>query len=124
DDEADVEEGGGSGSWVKLKSWSQRKRKSMGYDTEGRPASLIDQVHRLLHLWKAGEVVKVDEYLNDRGLRRSTLFHQLLQALIELSERGGEERSLLECVSNHISARGVDKPAQPGLFDEQLVAED
>ena len=24
-----------------------------------------------MHLWKAGDVVKVDEYLNDRGLRRA-----------------------------------------------------
>jgi adenine-specific DNA methylase len=126
DDEQEEDEEGkeaeerGSGSRVKLKPWSQRKRKTMGYDSEGRLAPLIDQVHRLMHLWKAGDVVKVDEYLNDRGLRRNALFQQLLQALIELSERGGEERSLLECVSNHISARGVDKPEQPGLFDGQL----
>jgi putative DNA methylase len=123
DEEADADEGGGSGSKVKLKPWSQRKRKTMGYDAEDRPAPLIDQVHRLLHLWKAGEVVKVDEYLNDRGLRRNALFHQLLQALIELSERGGEERSLLESVSNHVSARGVDKPAQRTLFDGDLFAQ-
>src|ERR1700730_11968078 len=104
------------------KLWSQRKRKTMGYDSEGRPAPLIDQVHRLLHLWKAGDVVKVDEYLNDRGLRRNLLCRQLLQALIELAERGGEERSLLESISNHVVARGVDRPAQPGLFDGQLFA--
>jgi hypothetical protein len=120
DEEGEEAEESGSGSRVKLKPWPQRKRKTMGYDAEGRPAPLIDQVHRLMHLWKAGDVVKVDEYLNDRGLRRNSLFQQLLQALIELSERGGEERSLLECVSNHISARGVDKPEQPGLFDGQL----
>lgn len=123
EEEADADEGGRSGSKVKLKPWSQRKRKTMGYDAEGRLAPLIDQVHRLLHLWKAGEVVKVDEYLNDRGLRRNALFHQLLQALIELSERGGEERSLLECVSNHVAARGVDKPAEPTLpFEGDLFA--
>jgi hypothetical protein len=122
DEGADEDEGGGSGSRVKLKPWSQRKRKMMGYDADGRPAPLIDQAHRLMHLWKAGELVKVDEYLNDRGLRRNALFHQLLQALIELSERGGEERSLLESVSNHVSARGVDKPAERTLFDGELFA--
>jgi putative DNA methylase len=68
EEEADGDEGGGSGSKVKLRPWSQRKRKTMGYDVEGRPAPLVDQVHRLLHLWKGGELVKVDEYLNDRGL--------------------------------------------------------
>jgi putative DNA methylase len=95
----------------------------MGYDAEGKPAPLIDQAHRLMHLWKAGDVVKVDEYLNERGLRRFALFHQLLQALIELAEARTEERSLLESISNHVAARGVDKPAQPTLFEGKLFAE-
>ena len=68
---------------------------------------LIDQVHRLMHLWKAGDQVKVDQYLEDRGLRRSELFKQLLQALIELSPEGSEERSVLESLSNHVQARGI-----------------
>ena len=46
---------------------------------------LIDQAHRLMHLWRAGDVTKVDAYLDARGLRRNALFHQLLQALIELA---------------------------------------
>ena len=65
----------------------------------------------------------LDEYHNDRGLRRYALFHQLLQALIELAGLGTEERSLLESISNHVAARGVDKPAQPTLFDGSLFAE-
>ncbi|MDK2960398.1 MAG: putative methylase [Bacillota bacterium] len=100
------EPGEGSGSTVKLKPWQQRKRKSLGFDAEGRPAPLIDQVHRLMHLWKAGDVAKVDDYLDQRGLRRNHLFHQLLQALIELAKPGSEERSLLESISNHVAARG------------------
>ena len=110
EDDADEEEAG-SGSQVCLKAWSQRKRKTMGYDAEGRPAPLIDQVHRLMQLWKAGDVTKVDEYLDGRGLRRYALFHQLLQALIELAGAGMDERSLLESISNHVAARGVDKPS-------------
>lgn len=47
----------------------------------------------------------------------------LLQALIELAGQGTEERSLLESISNHVAARGVDKPAPPTLFDGQLFAE-
>jgi hypothetical protein len=84
---------------------------------------LIDQAHRLMHLWKAGDVAKVDEYLDERGLRRYALFHQLLQALIELAPAGGEERSLLESISNHVAARGVDRPPQPTLFDGELFAQ-
>jgi len=72
----------------------------MGYEAAGgRPILLIDQVHRLMHLWKAGDVVKVDEYLDNKGLRRNVLFHQLLQALIELADVGSDERALLESIS-------------------------
>lgn len=120
------------GSTVKLKSWKQRNRPNMGYDpaldsliqqkrrqpalpgmpettaayaVPSREIPLIDQVHRLMHLWKEGSVNLVDDYLNMRGLRRNTLFHQLLQALIELARN--DERATLESISNHIAARGV-----------------
>ena len=46
---------------------------------------LIDQAHRLMHLWRAGDEAKVDDYLDTRGLKRNALFAQLLQALIELA---------------------------------------
>jgi hypothetical protein len=98
----------GTGSKVKLKAWRQRTRKSLGYEAPGgRPVPLIDQIHRLMHLWKAGDVIKVDEYLEAKALRHNALFHQLLQALIELAPTGSEERSLLESISNHVVARGV-----------------
>ena len=62
-----------------------------------------------MHLWKAGELHKVDEYLDENGLRRQELFRRLLQSLIELSPAGSEERSLLESISNHIQAKGSIK---------------
>jgi hypothetical protein len=105
DDSDDAPEG--SGSKVRLKPWSQRKRPSMGYDAGERAIPLIDQTHRLMHLWRAGDVTKVDEYLDTRGLRRSAIFHHLLQALIELAPEGSDERALLESISNHIAARGL-----------------
>jgi adenine-specific DNA methylase len=106
DTEAEVEEG--TGSQVRLKSWQERRGKNMGYEApSGRPVPLIDQLHRLMHLWRAGDVVKVDDYLDTRGLRRQALFHQLLQALIELAPQSSEERSLLESISNHLATRGV-----------------
>jgi len=103
----DEESGEGTGSKFKLRPWAYRARKSLGYDAEGRPAPMIDQVHRLMHLWKAGDVARVDEYLDARGLRRSVLFHHLLQALIELAEPRSDERGLLESLSNHVAARGA-----------------
>jgi len=107
--DADSEPEEGTGSIVKLRPWHQRKRKTMGYDAEGRPAPLIDQVHRLMHLWKTGDVAKVDDYLDSRGLRKNALFLHLLQALIELSRRDEQrdEVVILENLSNHLQARGV-----------------
>jgi putative DNA methylase len=119
--DADAEPEEGTGSTVKLRTWNQRKRKTMGYDEEGRPAPLIDQVHRLMLLWKLGDVVKVDDYLDARGLRKNAIFLQLLQALIELAGEGTDERVVLENLSNHLAARGV-APARsqtlPGLGGE------
>ncbi len=116
------------GSTLKLVPWSRRTK--AGYDPvletaeahgaetltlpgfeapepEMRELPLIDQAHRLMHLWKAGDVTKVDAYLDARGLRRNNLFHQLLQAFIELAPAGSEERALLESISNHLGGRGI-----------------
>ncbi len=106
-EEAETEE---SGSKIKLRTWAQRKSRSLGHDAPaGRPVPLIDRVHCLMHLWKEGDVHRVDDYLDDNGLRRQELFKRLLQSLIELSARGSEERSLLESLSNHVQARGAVK---------------
>lgn len=113
---ADDDEEEGTGSVVKLKTWQQRNHKGMGYDTDSRSAPLIDQVHRLMHLWKAGDVNKVNDYIDARGLRRNALFTHLLQALIESAAAGSEERALLESISNHMAARGIAPVVQPRLF--------
>lgn len=114
DEDAEAEEGAeevetsGGGGTFRLRAWSQRKHRMLGLDTEGgRAAPLIDQVHKLMHLWKGGDVNKVNEYLDSRGLRRSPIFAQLLQALIELSPQGDEERSILESLSNHVRSLGA-----------------
>lgn len=114
DDETDVEES--SGSKVKLKTWAQRKRSSLGHEAAGgKTVPLIDRVHCLMHLWKAGDLSKVDAYLDDNGLRRQELFKRLLQSLIELSPRETEERSLLESISNHVQGKGAMVDAQKKL---------
>lgn len=108
----------GSGSDVKLVPWARRTGKHMGYQLSGgRPAPLIDKAHRLLHLWKAGDVNAVNDYIDTQGLRRDTLFGQLLQALIELATAGSDERALLESISNHLATTGG--LVQPELFGKQ-----
>ena len=121
----------GTGSVFRIKAWNLRKRPNMGYEhgeeqsmpvrlplfpdlpavqenSDSLPVviPLIDQVHRLMHLWRAGDVTRVDDYLERRALKRNQLFQQLLQALIELSPHASEERSLLESISNHLGAGG------------------
>ena len=103
----DDEEDTGSGGKVRLKPWSRRRGRNLGLEGPGgRPVPLIDQVHKLMHLWKAGDQVRVNEYLETRGLQRNALFHQILQALIELAPAGTEERAILETLSNHAATHG------------------
>ena len=124
DDESDPEDDtgaadgpGGAGSRVALKPWSRRVAKSLGDQApDGRPAPLIDQAHRLMQLWRAGDEAKVNDYLDDCGLKRHALFARLLQTLIELADAGSEERAILESLSNHIAARGgVAPPRQRSM---------
>lgn len=124
DEETDADNAAASGSRVRLKSWPQRKAKAMGYEAPGgQPVPLIDRIHRLMHLWRDGDAARVDDYLDDNGLRRHELFKRLLQSLIELSTARSEERSLLEAISNHVQARGP-MTARPGvLFAERTDSE-
>jgi len=97
-----------SGGEFILRTWKERKDKRMGYESVGgREIPLIDRVHRLMHLWKDGDVRKVDDYLDEYALRQNELFKRLIQSLIELSEQAGEERSLLESLSNHLGAKAA-----------------
>lgn len=123
DDASDNEEDSDSGNKVKLKTWAQRKGKYLGLEAPGgRPIPLIDRVHCLMHLWKAGDLSKVDGYIDGNGLRRQELFKRLLQSLIELSPHGSEERSLLESLSNHLGARGAVQAGHLEMaLDEQTA---
>lgn len=113
DDTTEESEESGGGAKVKLKPWTRRRGRNLGLGTpEGRPAPLVDQVHRLMHLWRAGDQVKVDEFIDTRGLQRNILFGQILQAIIELAEAGSDERSVLEALSNHVAIRGDVVPSR------------
>ena len=108
---------GSSGGKVKLLPWTRRKAKWLGHEGPGgRPVPLIDRAHRLMHLWRAGDEARVNNYIDDNGLARHVLFARLVQALIELAPSGSEERTILESLSNHIAARaGIASPRQATL---------
>lgn len=108
----------GSGGKFKLKAWSSRKARSLGLETSsGRTIPLVDQVHKLMQLWVAGDTVKVNDYLDSRGLRRSQVFAQLIQALIETSrdEGNSEECSILERLQNYLKTMGSTPQADLGF---------
>ena len=52
-----VEEG--TGSAFKLKGWKQRVRAGVSGGPGDPPVPLIDQVHRLMHLWRAGDQTRL-----------------------------------------------------------------
>lgn len=120
DGDGDGEETSSSsgGGKYKLKDWRARKHRSLGMETaSGRAIPLIDQVHKLMQLWVAGDVVKVNDYLDSRALRRSQVFAQLLQALIEKSraESCSDECSILERLQNYLGSVGSTAQAPLGL---------
>ena len=120
--ESEPEGDTGGGNKVKLKAWNQRKGKALGHEApEGRVVPLVDRIHRVMHLWKEGDVQKVDDYLDQHALRRNELFKRVVQSLIELSS--AHERSLLESISNHIGAKGAVKERGPVLFDDVSASE-
>ena len=78
---------------------------------------LIDRVHRLVHLWRAGDEACVNGYVDDHGLARHTLFARLLQAPIQGALAGSEERAILESLSNHIAASAGLAPSRQAALD-------
>ena len=63
--------------------------------------SMIDMIHRIMNLWEAGDAAEINSYLTEHGLRENPLFRSVVQALIEMSPHGSNERSLLEAIISH-----------------------
>lgn len=115
DDSSELSEEISGGEFI-LRTWKERTDKRMGYESVGgREIPIIDRIHRLMHLWREGDVRKVDDYLDEYALRGHELFVQVIQSLIELSDRGSEERSLLESLSSHLGAKAAKADATRSL---------
>ena len=62
DDDGEDSGSSGGGGKFKLKAWNARKHRSLGLETASGPTiPLVDQVHKLMQLWVAGDVVKVND---------------------------------------------------------------
>lgn len=115
-----------TGGSARLKTWQQRRSRSLGYDApEGKAVPLIDRLHRIMLLWSDGDVAKVDAYLDDHALRKNELFKRMLQSLIELAGTSDRsEKTLLEKISNHIDMKAAARTMGPRLFtDESATTE-
>ena len=114
DPESEQETSPKTGSEVRLKRWDQRRGRDLG---DAAPPALIDCLHRLMRLWKAGDQGAVNRYLEQRGLWHRELFAHVVQAVIELAETASEERNILESIQNHLRSRAgsVLEHRQPEL---------
>ena len=114
EDENETETTGGGE--VRLKAWNQRRGQSLGEPaSNGAPPALIDCLHKLMQLWKSGDQRQVDSYIERRGLWRQELFARLVQAVLELAERGSEERQILESIQNHLRVSEAGPSRQGAL---------
>ena len=116
DDEDEEEAATTGGAEVRLKAWNQRRGQSLGEPSaNGAPPALIDCLHKLMQLWKSGDQRQVDRYIERRGLWNQELFARLAQAVLELAERGSEERQILESIQNHLRAADAGPSRQGNL---------
>jgi hypothetical protein len=94
-----------------LLPWSKRTHKTLGeVAPQGGPIPIIDMIHRLMQLWKAGDQRELNGYIIEHSLQDDR-FLQVLQAIIELPDNmdahNSHDRSILESISNHITGGGV-----------------
>lgn len=91
-----------------LKPWHRRIRPGLGESSgDGAPPPMIDLLHKLMQLWKAGQQGACDALLETYGLRGGDRFAQLAQAVVELSGSGSEERSLCESLTTYLRKPGT-----------------
>ena len=80
---------------------------------------MIDIIHRIMRLWDAGEREQINAYFHEHGLQENPLFKAVVQALIETSPQGSNERSLLETLINYEPGEPVSGVSFPGQSREE-----
>lgn len=90
-----------SGSALRLLGYSDRGSDRVGQPHPSGGLPMIDMIHRIMNLWDAGNQAEISTYLTEHGLRENPLFRSVVQALIEMSPQGSEERSRLEAIINY-----------------------
>ena len=93
-----------SGSALRLLGHTDRQADRVGQPHTYGGLPMIDMIHRIMNLWEAGDSAEINSYLTEHGLRENPLFRSVVQALIEMSPHGSNERSLLEAIISHGSS--------------------
>ena len=87
-----------SSSKVRLAKWDERTRDDLGDPHPSGGLPIIDMLHRLMHLWAAGNLDDLNNYAAERGLSQNELFWSIAQAILEMANAGDRERTLLEAL--------------------------
>jgi len=87
-----------SGSNIRLAKWDERTRDDLGEPHPSGGLPMVDVLHRLIHLWAAGNLDALDTYAAEKGLRHNDLFWAVAQAVLEMAAPKSRERTLLEAV--------------------------
>ena len=90
-----------SGSALRLLGNTDRGSDRVGQPHPSGGLPMIDMLHRIMNLWAAGAQAEISSYLTEHGLRENPLFRSVVQALIEMSPQGSDERSRLEAIINY-----------------------
>ena len=101
-----------SGSALRLLGHTDRDSDRIGEPHTSGGLPVIDMLHRIMNLWKAGDQTLISAYLTEHGLRENDLFKFVVQALIEMNPQGSDERALLEAIINYnpnLSARDTEQ---------------
>jgi putative DNA methylase len=106
-----------SGSDLHLARWDERRRDDLGEPHPSGGLPMIDMLHRLMHLWTAGDLDTLDTYAAEKGLRQNELFWAVAQAALEMAAVKSRERTLLKV----LVAWGQGKTPEPEASQERLL---
>lgn len=109
----------GAGSDIRLAKWDERRRDDLGQAHPSGGLPQIDMLHRLMHLWAAGNLDGVNAYADQNGLRQNELFWAVAQAILEMADAKSRERTLLEAIvawgRGKVGESQVESPRLPTL---------
>ena len=101
-----------SGSALRLLGYTDRDSDRVGLPHASGGLPMIDMLHKIMNLWKAGDRMPINTYITEHGLRENKLFRSVVQALVEMSPQGSDERALLETIINYnpiLSAADIEQ---------------